>query len=160
MLEIDQLTVSFPTARGWADAVDDVSLTVPEGRTVAVIGESGSGKSMIARTAMGLLPDAARISSGRMLYQGRDLLTLQPEGWRDLRGEEIALIPQDPLRSLNPVHRIGRQLAEPLVRRRGMSSTAARNRAAELLDRVVAGDLIDPATLPTPTDAERKAPKG
>ena len=133
MLDFEGLTVSFATRTGWANAVDDVSLEVAPGRTTAVIGESGSGKSMIAKTAMGLLPASARIAGGRLLYEGRDLLRLKPKEWRAVRGEEIALIPQDPLRALNPVHTIGRQIAEGLVRTRHLSRGAARARAVELL---------------------------
>jgi peptide/nickel transport system ATP-binding protein len=110
LLRISDLAVSY---RG-VPAVRDVSLDVGAGEVVAVVGESGSGKSTTAHAAIGLLPRGGRVDGGSITFDGRDLLKLSSRQWRGVRGREIALVPQDPAVSLNPVHRIGDQVAEVL----------------------------------------------
>ena len=95
-------------------AVDEISLTVDHGETLGIVGESGSGKSTLALTIMRVLPLAARIVSGRMLFEGEDLVTKSDEEMREVRGKRIAMILQDPMASLNPLFTIGDQVAEPI----------------------------------------------
>ncbi|HET6290308.1 MAG TPA: ABC transporter ATP-binding protein [Amycolatopsis sp.] len=111
LLTIRDLAVSYQTA----PAVDGVDLSVHKGQIVAVVGESGSGKSTTAHAAIGLLPRGGRIDRGEIVFDGRDLTKLSDRAWRSVRGREIALVPQDPTVSLNPVHRIGDQVAEVLL---------------------------------------------
>ncbi|MBI3515199.1 MAG: ABC transporter ATP-binding protein [Proteobacteria bacterium] len=134
LLEIDDLRVHFVTSRGVVQAVDGVSYTVKPGEIVAVVGESGCGKSVTALSVMRLLAKpAGRVVSGRVMFQGRDLLTLSDEEMREIRGRDIAMIFQEPMTSLNPVLTIGLQIMEPLTIHLGMSDAAARARAVELL---------------------------
>ncbi|MEV7554134.1 ABC transporter ATP-binding protein [Amycolatopsis sp. NPDC089917] len=111
LLTIRDLAVSYKNV----PAVDGVDLDVHKGQIVAVVGESGSGKSTTAHAAIGLLPRGGRIDRGEITFDGRDLAKLSDRGWRSVRGREIALVPQDPTVSLNPVHRIGDQVAEVLL---------------------------------------------
>lgn len=113
-----------------------VSLAVNEGEVMALVGESGAGKSTIAKAVLGILPAGIKVTSGAIFFEGRDLLTLDPAGLRALLGVRIALIPQDPQTSLNPARRIGDQLTDGLRLRAGMSRAAAMARAAELLNDV------------------------
>jgi oligopeptide/dipeptide ABC transporter ATP-binding protein len=129
-LTLDQLSVTFPTLT----AVEHVSFDVPLGGAVGLVGESGSGKSVSVLAAMRLLP-TARVS-GRVLFEGRDVYALAEPQVRALRGAELAMVFQDPMASLNPVMRIGEQVAEPLVLHKGLSWNAARAKAVELLERV------------------------
>ena len=134
LLDVRSLTTQFSTRSGPVRAVDDVSWDVQEGETVALVGESGCGKSVSALSVMRLVAaPAGRIVGGRVFFKGRDLLTLSEEEMRRVRGREIAMIFQEPMTSLNPVLTIGRQLTEGLEIHLGMDSTAARRRAAELL---------------------------
>jgi peptide/nickel transport system ATP-binding protein len=134
LLEIDDLRVHFVTSRGVVKAVDGVSYTVRPGEIVAVVGESGCGKSVTALAVMRLLAKpAGRIVSGRVMFQGRDLLTLSDEQMREIRGRDIAMIFQEPMTSLNPVLTIGLQIMEPLTIHMGMTDAQARARAIELL---------------------------
>jgi oligopeptide/dipeptide ABC transporter ATP-binding protein len=137
LLEVQSLTTEFATRAGTVRAVDGVSWTVEEGETVALVGESGCGKSVSALSIMRLVAaPAGRIVGGRVLFRGRDLLTLPEEEMRRVRGREIAMIFQEPMTSLNPVLSIGRQLTEGLEIHLGRSPAAARARAAELLGMV------------------------
>jgi len=137
ILSVEQLQVDFTTRRGQVTAVRDVSMTVNRGETVALLGESGSGKSVTAQAIMGLLPQrSSHVTATSITYDGRNLLTLPPAKVRDLRGAEIAMVFQDPLSSLNPVMRVGYQISEALWRKEGMSRRAATARAIELLDLV------------------------
>jgi len=111
----------------------DVSLSVNAGEVVALVGESGAGKSTIAKAVLGILPAGIRVNSGSILFEGTDLLTLPPAKLRELLGVRIALIPQDPLTSLNPARRIGDQLTDGLRLRAGMSRAAATEKALKLL---------------------------
>ena len=137
LLDVQELQTHFSTGAGVVRAVDAVSWDVQEGETVALVGESGCGKSVSALSVMRLVaPPAGRIVGGRILFKGRDLLTLSEEEMRRLRGREIAMIFQEPMTSLNPVLTIGRQLTEGLEIHLGMDSSAARRRAGELLSMV------------------------
>ena len=139
-LDVEGLTVGYRTPGGDVMALADVSLAVAEHRTLAVVGESGSGKSTLALAIMGLLPDAAHIEAGRVVLQGRDVLTLDRESRRKLRGAGMALVFQDPFSVLNPSLRIGAQIGEGLVAHRGLTRKAARARAIELLREVGIAD--------------------
>jgi oligopeptide/dipeptide ABC transporter ATP-binding protein len=134
LLAVHDLSVEFSSPRGPVRVVDNVSFSVGAGETLAVLGESGSGKSMTALAILGLVPQpAGRIVGGRIIFDGVDLTTQTPEYRRQVRGAGIAMIPQDPLTSLNPVHRIGDQIGEALRWRGGLSRSAARAAAHDLL---------------------------
>jgi oligopeptide transport system ATP-binding protein len=137
LLEVRDLHVEFRTRDGVARAVNGVDLGVDAGETLAVLGESGSGKSVTAQAVMGILDmPPGRITAGEILFRGRDLLKLREEERRKVRGAELAMIFQDALSALNPVLTVGDQLAEMFVVHRGMSKKDARARAVELMDRV------------------------
>ncbi|MEU6364446.1 ABC transporter ATP-binding protein [Streptomyces sp. NPDC046931] len=137
LLDVRDLHVEFRTRDGIARAVNGVSYAVDAGETLAVLGESGSGKSVTAQAVMGILDvPPGRITGGRVLFRGRDLLTLKDEERRRIRGAEMAMIFQDALSALNPVLTVGDQLGEMFVVHRGMSRKDARARAVELMDRV------------------------
>ncbi len=137
LLEVRSLSTQFATGHGVVRAVDDVSWDVAEGETVALVGESGCGKSVSALSIMRLVAGpAGRIVGGEILFKGRDLLRLTDEEMRRVRGREIAMIFQEPMTSLNPVLTIGRQLTEGLEIHLGMSPATARARAVELLGMV------------------------
>ena len=137
LLEVRNLRTSFLTAAGVVRAVDGVSWDIEPGETVALVGESGCGKSVSALSVMRLVAEpAGRIESGEILYKGRDLLKLSEEQMRHVRGREIAMIFQEPMTSLNPVLSIGRQLTEGLEIHSGMKKAGARERAVELLTMV------------------------
>ncbi|MFI6035516.1 ABC transporter ATP-binding protein [Streptomyces sp. NPDC051315] len=137
LLEVRDLHVEFRTRDGIARAVNGVTYGVDAGETLAVLGESGSGKSVTAQAVMGILDmPPGRITAGEVLFRGRDLLKLREEERRRVRGAEMAMIFQDALSSLNPVLCVGDQLAEMFVVHRGLSKKDARARAVELMDRV------------------------
>jgi oligopeptide/dipeptide ABC transporter ATP-binding protein len=136
LLAIDGLTIEFATEKGTITAVRGVDLTVKAGETLCLVGESGCGKSVTCHAVLGLTPPNGRVSAGRILYQGRNLLDASERDQERLRGREIAMIFQDPLTSLNPVHTVGRQLAETLVLHTGSSWEAALAEARRLLDLV------------------------
>ncbi|MEU3722111.1 ABC transporter ATP-binding protein [Streptomyces sp. NPDC031705] len=137
LLEVRDLHVEFHTRDGVAKAVNGVSYSVDAGETLAVLGESGSGKSVTAQAIMGILDmPPGRIPSGEILFQGQDLLKLPAEEFRKVRGQKIAMIFQDALSSLNPVHTVGAQLGEMFRVHRGMSKKDATAKAVELMDRV------------------------
>ncbi|MCZ0209210.1 ABC transporter ATP-binding protein [Streptomyces sp. UMAF16] len=137
LLEVRDLRVEFQTRDGVARAVDGVGYAVDAGETLAVLGESGSGKSVTAQAVMGILDTPpGRITGGRVLFQGRDLLTLKESERRRIRGAAMAMIFQDALSALNPVLTMGDQLGEMFVVHRGMSRRDARARAVELMERV------------------------
>jgi oligopeptide/dipeptide ABC transporter ATP-binding protein len=143
LLEVRHLNTTFRTAAGLVRAVDGVSWDIEEGETVALVGESGCGKSVSALSVMRLVSEpAGRIESGEVLYKGRDLLKLSEEQMRGVRGREIAMIFQEPMTSLNPVLSIGRQLTEGLEIHMKMAPPAAQARAIELLAMV---GIPDPA---------------
>jgi oligopeptide/dipeptide ABC transporter ATP-binding protein len=137
LLDVQGLQTEFVTGAGVVRAVAGVSWDVDEGETVALVGESGCGKSVSALSIMRLVaPPAGRIVAGRVLFKGRDLLALDDEQMRRVRGREIAMVFQEPMTSLNPVLTIGRQLTEGLEIHLGLSADAARRRAVELLGMV------------------------
>jgi oligopeptide/dipeptide ABC transporter ATP-binding protein len=137
LLEVRELKTTFQTAAGLVRAVDGVSWSIEPGETVALVGESGCGKSVSALSVMRLVSEpAGHIESGQILYKGRDLLRLSEKEMRGVRGREIAMVFQEPMTSLNPVLTIGRQLTEGLEIHLGMGPAAAKARAMELLGMV------------------------
>ncbi|NVK96708.1 ABC transporter ATP-binding protein [Ruegeria pomeroyi] len=135
-LEVDGLTVSLPTNADRPNAVENISFTVAPGEIVCVVGESGSGKSVTASAVMGLLPDALRPIAGRTLLEGEDTLAADKNRLRDLRGTRMAMIFQEPMTALNPVTRVGEQIAEVLEIHTTMSAAERRQRAIEVMESV------------------------
>jgi len=136
LLEVKDLKTSFATDDGIVKAVDGVSFSVEKGKTLGIVGESGSGKSVTCLTIMGLNNKRTATSSGEALFRGEDLLTMSSSRLRDIRGNDIAMIFQDPMTSLNPVHSIGQQLMEAVLIHQDVSKGRARARAVELLKAV------------------------
>jgi peptide/nickel transport system ATP-binding protein/oligopeptide transport system ATP-binding protein len=136
LLEIEDLRVSFPGPTGPVNAVNGVSLALEPGQTLAILGESGSGKSVTAQAVMGILDAPPARIAGAVRLRGRELLSLSPKQRDKVSGEEIGMVFQDAMAALNPVYTVGHQLAELLRVRRGMSRADARRRAVELVDRV------------------------
>jgi peptide/nickel transport system ATP-binding protein len=136
-LVVDGLEVQFATDRGWATVVDDVSFSVAARETVGLVGESGSGKSVTCLAAMGLVPTPpGRITRGSIVLEGVELLRLPKRRLEDIRGDEIAMIFQEPMTSLNPAFTVGDQIAETVRRHRSVSRRKARARAVEMLSLV------------------------
>ncbi len=140
LLEVDDLTVDIPTADGVARILDRIDITMQPGDWQGIVGESGCGKSMTALAIMGLLPERAR-TLGRITFAGRDLLALDEPSMCRVRGAEIGMIFQEPMTALNPVHTIGRQIAEGLRRTRGLGRADAEARTRQAMQRVG----LDPA---------------
>ena len=137
ILQIKDLRTFFDTRDGTVRAVNGVSLELYAGETLCIVGESGCGKSVTAMTILGLLPKPpARIESGEILFEGTDLLKLDEQDMRAIRGNDISMIFQEPMTSLNPVLTIGRQISEVISLHQGVSDRVARDRAVEMLDRV------------------------
>ncbi len=137
LLEVDDLHVEFRTPYGTVRAVNGISYHLDRGETLAILGESGSGKSVSAQTIMGILDSPpAFVTRGEARYQGRDLLRMSDEEQRRLRGEDIAMVFQDALSALNPVFTVGYQIAEMFRAHRGVSRAEAKAKAVELLERV------------------------
>jgi peptide/nickel transport system ATP-binding protein len=137
LLEVSDLRVEFATEDGIVHAVDGVSLAVEQGRTLAVVGESGSGKSVTGLTIMGLTRGRNATITGSVRFDGRDLLTAEDRDLRSVRGNEIAMIFQDPLSSLHPYYTVGKQLIEAhQLHNTGVGKAASRDRAAEMLELV------------------------
>src|SRR5687768_6683248 len=139
LLDVQDLTVAFG---GSANAVDGVSFQIAPGETLGLVGESGSGKSVTAFSILRLLPPPGRITGGRVMFEGRDLLTLPERDMRAVRGARISLIFQEPMTALNPVMRVGDQIAEALTVHGIAGRSDARVRAVELLEAV---RITDPA---------------
>jgi peptide/nickel transport system ATP-binding protein len=133
LLEVDNLQTHFRTPDGVNRAVDGVSFHVEEGETLAIVGESGCGKSVTAMSILRLVPEPPGRIAGAIRFEGRDLLTLDDRAMRDIRGNDISMIFQEPMTSLNPVLSIGRQLGETLRLHQGLDSGAAQRRAVETL---------------------------
>ena len=134
LLEIKGLKTHFKTDDGWLHAVDGVDLHIDAAQTLGVVGESGCGKSVMAKTVMKLIDmPPGKIVAGQVLWQGRDLVPLGPEDMRRIRAKEIAIIFQEPMTSLNPVYTIGEQIAESIRLHDGLSNKEAMNRAVEML---------------------------
>jgi peptide/nickel transport system ATP-binding protein len=136
LLEVRDLKTHFKTDDGIVRAVDGVSFSVEKGKTLGIVGESGSGKSVTCLTIMGLNPRASTITSGEALFNGENLLTASSKRLREIRGNDIAMIFQDPMTSLNPVHSIGAQLLEAILLHRDITKKSAKARALELLKAV------------------------
>jgi len=137
LLEIDNLSVQFHTPEGVARAVDGVSFDLARGETLGLVGESGCGKSVTSLSILGLISSPpGRIISNRILFEGRNLLDLSSEDLRKVRGQEISMIFQEPMTSLNPVLPIGRQVAEPLMVHKGLTKSDAYEEAAVCLEHV------------------------
>ena len=134
LLEIRELVTQFDTTAGTVQAVDGISYTVEEGETVAVVGESGCGKSVSALSILRLIPDPpGRIAGGGIRFMGQDLLSLAEDEIREIRGRDIGMVFQEPMTSLNPVLSVGVQLTETVLRHRNVGTAAAEARALELL---------------------------
>jgi oligopeptide/dipeptide ABC transporter ATP-binding protein len=136
LLRIEDLRVAFDTPRGNALAVDGIGFELGRGETLCIVGESGCGKSVTALSIMGLVPSPPATVSGRIVFEGCELLGLPRRALADLRGDRLAMIFQEPMTSLNPAFTVGVQLAEVLVRHRGASPAAAREAAVDMLRRV------------------------
>ena len=138
ILEVSRLRVDIPTENGTVHAVKDASFHVAEGEFFGIVGESGSGKSVLVQSVMGLIPNA--VTSGSVLFEGEDLLTLSPERLRRRRGKEISMIFQDPLSSLHPQYTVGWQIVEQIRAHEKVSKQAAKARAIQLLEKVHIAD--------------------
>lgn len=137
LLEVKNLSVAFETERGLSRAVDDISFTVPRGKCVGIVGESGCGKSVTAMSLVRLLPQPyGKIVSGQILYDGQDVVSMSKRKLQELRGGRVGFIFQEPMSALNPVHTIGDQIAETLMLHRDMTAEAAWVEAINLLNRV------------------------
>jgi oligopeptide/dipeptide ABC transporter ATP-binding protein len=137
VLELDNLTVQFNLKRGVLRAIDSVSFSVDKGETFGLVGESGSGKSVTARTIMRLIPQPpGEIASGTVRFQGRDLYEMSDDEIREIRGQNIAMVFQEPMNALNPVFTVGSQIGDALRTNMGMSKLEARERTIEMLQLV------------------------
>ena len=137
LLDIQGLKTHFKTDDGWLHAVDGVDISIEAGQTVCVVGESGCGKSVTAKTVLKLIDmPPGKIVAGRVLWQGRDLVPLPPAEMQQIRAKEIAIIFQEPMTSLNPVYTVGDQIAESVRLHEGLSRKEAMNRAIEMLQLV------------------------
>ena len=136
LLQVENLRVEFPTRRGTLVAVDDISFHIDEGEVLGVVGESGAGKSLTGAAIIGLLEPPGRIADGRITFDGKRIDNLSYEQMRRLRGEQIAMVFQDPLTSLNPLFTVGRQLVETIRTHVSVDERTARKRALELLKEV------------------------
>jgi oligopeptide/dipeptide ABC transporter ATP-binding protein len=136
LLEVDDLHVSFATARGEVRAVNGVSLSLMQGKTLGIVGESGSGKTVLSRAIMGLLPPETATQTGSVRYEGQEILNASNDDLRHLWGTKIAMVFQDPMTSLNPVLRIGRQITEPLRLHLKLGRDEAKETALSLLMQV------------------------
>jgi oligopeptide transport system ATP-binding protein len=137
VLRVEDLEISFSTQAGEVQAVRGVSFELRQGETLAIVGESGSGKTVTAKSLMRLLPEAnTRIKGGEAIFEGQDLLKLSEKRMQEVRGPQIAMVFQDPMTSLDPTMKVGRQITESLKKHLGMSGNRARERAVELLEMV------------------------
>ncbi|WP_238365038.1 ABC transporter ATP-binding protein [Mesobacterium pallidum] len=137
LLKVENLRIELTTRAGKAPVIDDLSLELNAGESISFVGESGCGKSMTALAIMGLLPEGVgRVTGGRILFDGEDLTKASDSRLRQIRGNEISMIFQEPMTSLNPVYTVGEQIAEVLRAHQGLSRTAAHGMAVELLDAV------------------------
>ena len=144
LLSIRNLTVEFFTPEGNVRAVNNISFDIPRGKTIGLVGESGSGKSVTSLACMRLIPNPpGEITSGEIIFDGQDLLKLSEEEMRKIRGNDIAMIFQEPMTSLNPVFTVGNQISEVLMLHKGMNKKEAWNRSIELMDLV---GIPNPAT--------------
>lgn len=135
LIEVSHLQVALRTHRGTATAVRDLSFSLERGDTLGLVGESGCGKSMTALALMSLAPENAEVS-GSIRLDGEELIGLRDRAWRGIRGRRMAMIFQEPMTALNPVHRVGVQIMEPMRLHLSLSADAARRKAIELMERV------------------------
>jgi oligopeptide/dipeptide ABC transporter ATP-binding protein len=133
LLRVEDLRVRFYTLTGYSDAVNGLTFSLKKNEILGIVGESGSGKSVSSLAVMGLLPERNVNTEGHVFFEGRDLLSLPEREMRKLRGGEMAMIFQEPMNSLNPLHTLGRQIMENLLRHQNMSRRQARKRAVELM---------------------------
>lgn len=137
LLEVKDLHVSFTTYGGEVKAVRGVNFNLYKGETLAIVGESGSGKSVTVKALMGLIPNPpGRIAQGEMLFAGKDLVKLKEKEMQQIRGKEMSMIFQDPMTSLNPTMKVGKQIMEGLIKHQKLSKAAAKERAIELMKMV------------------------
>lgn len=136
LLEIENLNLVFNLQSGTFQALHNVSLNLEKGKILALVGESGSGKTLTAMSVLNLLPNTAKITSGRILYQNQNILALNNKQMQKIRGKEIALIPQDPMTSLNPLYTIGNQLLEVVTLHKELKGKEAEKYVLEALDAV------------------------
>ncbi len=137
VLEINNLTTTFFLNKGPVRAVDNVSLTLSQGKSLALVGESGCGKTMLALSILGLVPaPPGKITSGEVLFDGRDLTRLPEKDLRSIRGNDISMIFQEPMSALNPVFRVGEQISETLIFHKKLPRSQVRDKGIELLRRV------------------------
>ncbi len=139
LLEVANLAIAIATPQGAERVVNGATFSLDDGESLGVVGKSGSGKTMTALALMGLTPESARVA-GSIRFEGRELVGLEEDSMRLLRGNRIAMIFQEPMTALNPLHRVGAQVAEPLILHRGMSRSAAFERAVKLLEHVRLAD--------------------
>src|SRR5213075_980915 len=145
LLEVNDLNVQFATEDGIVRAVDGISLNLERGKVLGIVGESGSGKSVTAMTVMGLTRGVNARFEGEVLYQGTDLLKVSDKGMQNYRGNELGMIFQDPMTSLNPVYRIGEQIVESIQAHESVDKRTARARTIELLRQVgIASTICSP----------------
>jgi oligopeptide/dipeptide ABC transporter ATP-binding protein len=140
ILEVKNLRTSFPTENGFAHAVDNISFNVRKGEALALVGESGCGKSVTAMSIMRLVAPPGRITGGEIRFKGRNLADISERDMRNVRGNDIAMVFQEPMTSLNPVFKVGDQVAEAIRIHRKVSRKESRKRAAEMLDLVAIPD--------------------
>ena len=141
LIQVKNLRTSFLTPEGEFNAVDDVSFEIEEGKTLGLVGESGCGKSVTALSIMRLIPSPpGRVAGGQVLFRGRDLLKLNDEEMRQVRGNEISMVFQEPMTSLNPVFTIGNQIVEAIRLHQGLGKREARDKAIEMLRLVKIAD--------------------
>lgn len=134
ILEVKDLNISFHTFAGEIKAIRGVNFELKKGETLAIVGESGSGKSVTTKAIMRLLPPGnSEIKQGEILFEGRDLAKLTDKQMQKIRGQDISMIFQDPMTSLNPTMTVGKQIMEPLIKHQNMSKSAARERVLQLL---------------------------
>src|SRR5262249_21202807 len=133
LLDVRGLTTAFHTDAGTFNAVDDVDLSLEAGRTLGLVGESGCGKSVTALSIMGLIANPGKIMNGEVLFEGTDLLRLPPSARRDIRGNRISMIFQEPMTSLNPAFTIGDQIVEGILRHRPIGKEEAKRQAIDML---------------------------
>ena len=136
LLSVKNLSTEFPVKKGIVKAVEDVSFDVDAGEILAIVGESGSGKSVTSLSVMGLLAEPGHVAGGSMEFEGKDLVTLSEREYRELRGNDMAMIFQEPMTSLNPVYRVGNQIVEAIRTHEKVSKAEAKDRAVDLLRKV------------------------
>ena len=136
LLSVKNLSTEFPVKKGIVKAVEDVSFDVDAGEILAIVGESGSGKSVTSLSVMGLLAEPGHVAGGSMEFEGKDLVHLSERDYRALRGNDMAMIFQEPMTSLNPVYRVGKQIVEAIRTHENVSKKEARERAIDMLRKV------------------------